>query len=131
MRSMGLSAWAVSEGLAVRLHMRNLDGAPPSGYLRTRENLGGEWFNYRRSTQLVDEVYSYRGLRAREIWQDYSTRHIPYSFYRVTALLAALAEDEGHMETSLRYQEMSKEFLQSYFGGAKARRERAPGVAAD
>ncbi len=131
MRKMGLSAWAVSEGLAVRLHTRNLDGAVPAGYLRTREGLGGEWFDYPRSRQLVDEVYSYRGLRGREIWQDYSTRHIPYGFYRLTALLGVLAEAEGDMETSLRYREFSKEFLHTYLGGTKARRERAPNVAVD
>ena len=131
MRAMGLSAWAVSEGLAVRLHMRNLDGAPPAGYLRTMEGLGEEWFNYARSRQLVDEVYSYRGLRAREIWRDYSTRNIPYGFYRLTALLAALAEVGGDMETSFRYREMSKEFLHGYLGGSKARRARAPSIAFD
>lgn len=131
MRKMGLSAWAVSEGLAVRLHTRDLDGAAPAGYLRTADRLGGEWFNYPRSRLLVDEVYGYRGLRAREIWQDYSTRHIPYGFYRLTALLGALAEVEGDMEASLRYREFSKEFLHAYLGGSKARRERAPNVAVD
>ena len=131
MKAMGLSAWAVSEGLAVRLHMRNLDGAPPPGYRRTGEGLGREWFNYPRSRQLVDSVYSYRGLRGREIWQDYSTRNIPYAYYRLTALLAALAEVEGDMETSLSYQEMSKEFLHGYLGGSKARRERAPNISVD
>ena len=131
MREMGLSAWAVSEGLAVRLHMRNLDEAPPPGYRRTAEGLGGEWFNYPRSRQLVDEAYSYRGLRSREIWQDYSTRNIPYGFYRLTALLGALAEAEGDPETSLGYQEMSKGFLHAYLGGSRARRERAPNIAVD
>ncbi len=131
MRTMGLAAWAVSEGLAVRLHMRDLDREPSAGYRRTDEGLGGEWFDYPRSRQLVDEVYSYRGLRAREIWQDYSTRHIPYSYYRLTALLGALAEAEGDTETSLRYREMSKEFLHGYLGGSKARRERAPNIAVD
>ena len=131
MRAMGLSAWGVSEGLAVRLHMRNLDEAPPAGYLRTEEALGGEWFNYPRSKRLVDDVYSYRGLRGREIWQDYSTRNIPYSFYRVTALLATLAKAEGDMDSSLRYREMAEDFLQVYFGGTRARRERAAGTAVD
>ena len=128
---MGLSAWAVSEGVAVRLHMRDLDGPAPPGYLPTPEGLGGEWFNYPRSRQLVDEVYSYRGLRAREIWQDYSTRNIPFSFYRVTALLGALAEFEGDPEAGLRYREMSREFLQGYVGGSKARRERSANIAID
>ena len=131
MRTMGLSAWAVSEGVAVRLHMRDLDAPAPPGYLPTPEGLGGEWFNYPRSRQLVDEVYSYRGLRAREIWQDYSTRNIPFSFYRVTALLGALAEFEGDPEAGLRYREMSREFLQGYVGGSKARRERSANIAID
>ena len=115
----------------MRLHMRDLNEAPPPGYLRTAEDLGGEWFNYQRSRHLVDEVYGYRGLRSREIWQDYSTRNIPYAFYRLTALLGALADDEGDLEASLRYQEMSKEFLHAYLGGSRARRERAPKIAVD
>ena len=132
MKAMGLSAWAVSEGLAVRLHMRNLDGAPPPGYRRTGEGLGREWFNYPRSRQLVDAVYSYRGLRgARDLAGTTRPRNIPYGYYRLTALLAALAEVEGDMETSLSYQEMSKEFLHGYLGGSKARRERAPNISVD
>ena len=131
MREMGLSAWGVSEGLAVRLHMRDLDGEQPEVYRRTGEGLGGEWFNYPRSRHLVDEVYSYRGLRGREIWQDYSTKSIVYGYYRLTALLAALAEVDGEEETSLRYQEMAKEFLYGYLGGSEARRERAPNIAID
>ena len=131
MREMGLSDWGVSEGLAVRLHMRDLDGEQPETYRRTGAGLGGEWFNYPRSRHLVDEVYSYRGLRGREIWQDYSTKSIVYGYYRLTALLAALAEVDGEEETSLRYQEMAKEFLYGYLGGSEARRERAPNIAID
>ena len=131
MREMGLSDWGVSEGLAVRLHMRDLDGEKPETYRRTGAGLGGEWFNYPRSRHLVDEVYTYRGLRGREIWQDYSTKSIVYSYYRLTALLAALTEVDGEEETSLRYQEMAKEFLHGYLGGSEARRERAPNIAID
>ncbi len=131
MQEMGLSAWGVSEGLAVRLHMRDLEGEQPVEYRQTGEGLGREWFNYPRSRHLVDEVYSYRGLRAREIWQDYSTKSIVYGYYRLTALLAALTEVDGEMETSLRYQEMAREFLHGYLGGSEARRERAPNIAID
>ena len=131
MKTMGLSTWGVSEGLAVRLHMRDLDGEQPAEYRRTGAGLGGEWFNYPRSMELVDEVYSYRGLRGREIWPDYSTKSVVYGFYRLTALLAALTEVEGEMETSLRYQEMSREFLYGYVGGSRARRERAPNIGID
>ncbi len=131
MREMGLSDWGVSEGLAVRLHMRDLGGEQPEAYRRTGPGLGEEWFHYPRSRHLVDEVYSYRGLRGREIWQDYSTKSIVYGYYRLTALLAALAEVDGEEETSLRYQEMAKEFLYGYLGGSEARRERAPNIAID
>ena len=127
MRDMGLSAWGVSEGLAVRLHMRDLDGEQPETYRQTGTGLGAEWFNYPRSRHLVDEVYSYRGLRAREIWPDYSTKSIVYGYYRLTALLAALAEIDGDTETSVRYQEMAEEFVQVYFGGTEAVRERSQG----
>ena len=127
MEKMGLSAWGVHEGLAVRLHMRDLDGEQPPEYRQTASGLGGEWFNYARSRELVDEVYSYRGLRAREIWPDYSTKGIVYGYYRLTALLAALAEIEGDMETSLGYQEMAEDFVQVYFGGTEAMRARSQG----
>ncbi|MYH53713.1 MAG: DUF2723 domain-containing protein, partial [Gemmatimonadetes bacterium] len=127
MADMELSAWGVSEGLAVRLHMRDLDGEQPPEYRQTGMELGGEWFNYPRSRHLVDEVYSYRSLREREIWQDYSTKSIVYGYYRHTALLAAIAEVEGDMEASLRYQEMAREFVQVYFGGTEAIRARSQG----
>ena len=125
METMRLSEWGVSEGLAVRLHMRDLEGEPPPEYRRTAPGLGGEWFNYPRSRHLVDEVYSYRGLAARAIWQDYSTKGIVYGYYRLTALLAALAEIGGDMETALDYQGMAENFLQIYFGGLEARRARS------
>ena len=122
MAKMGLSDWGVHEGLAVRLHMRDLAGEQPPEYRRTLEELGGEWFNYTRSAELVDEVYSYRGLQEREIWPDYSTKGIVYGYYRLTALLGAIAEVHGELESSLRYQGMAEEFVQVYFGGTEANR---------
>ena len=122
MAALRLSDWGVYEGLAVRLHMRDLDGEQPPEYRRTAEPLGGEWFKYARSQELVDEVYGYRGLRNREIWPDFSTKGIVYGYYRLTVLLGALAEEEGDMEASLRYRRMADEFLQVYYGGTEARR---------
>ena len=127
MAEMRLSAWGVSEGLAVRLHMRDLGGEQPPEYRQAATGLGEEWFNYPRSRRLVDDVYSYRGLAGREIWPDYSTKGIVYGYYRLTALLAALADVEGEEEPSLRYRQMAEEFLPVYWGGTEAMRTRSQG----
>ena len=127
MAEMRLSAWGVSEGLAVRLHMRDLDGGQPPEYRLAAVGQGGEWFNYPRSRQLVDEVYGYRALSDREIWPDYSTKGIVFGYYRLTALLSALADVEGEEEASLRYREMAEEFLPVYWGGTEAVRARSQG----
>ena len=121
---MGLSGWGVREGLAVRLDVRSLEGPQRSSYRQTPEELGGDWFDYARTKQLVDEVYTYRGIRSREIWQDASTDNIPLQFYLMTGKLAAIAVVEGDDEAAGRYGGMAQDFLEVYRGGTEGRRAR-------
>ena len=86
------------------------------------EELGGDWFDYDRTTQLVDNVYQYRGIRSREILPDNSTDNVPLQYYLLTAKLAMLANIMGDEEASARYGEMAADFLVVYRGGTKARR---------
>ena len=122
MVAMGLKPWGVAEGLAVRLDIRSLDGPRPPSYRQVPEELGGDWFDYDRTTQLVDNVYQYRGIRFREVLPDDSTDNIPLQYYLLAAKLAMLANIMGDEEASTRYGEMAQDFLVVYRGGSKARR---------
>ncbi len=76
--------------------------------------MGGEWFDVERNMTLAREVYRYRGLKDRELWQDRSTLSIPtqYQFLfvqlaevaatdlRSTEEVAALAEDAASMRVT-------------------------------
>jgi len=73
--------------------------------------MGAEWFDVERSVALVRDVYRYRGIKDREIWQDRSTLSIPLQFQflfvqladaaavalRPIEEIAALAEDAASM----------------------------------
>ena len=122
MAAMGLKPWGVAEGLAVRLDIRSLEGPRPPSYRQVPEELGGDWFNYDRTAELVDEVYQYRGIRFRDIWPDDSTDNVPLQYYLLTAKLAMLADMVSDKEAAARYGEMAADFLVVYRGGTKARR---------
>ncbi len=122
MANMGLNPWGVAEGLAVRLAVRSLDEPRPRSYRQVPEELGGDWFDYDRTAQLVDDVYQYRGLRFRDVWPDMSTDNVPLQFYLLTAKLAMLSDIAGDAEATARYGEMAQDFVVVYRGGAKARR---------
>ncbi|MCY4398049.1 MAG: DUF2723 domain-containing protein [Gemmatimonadetes bacterium] len=122
MAQMGLNPWGVAEGLAVRLSVRSLDEPRPRSYRQVPVELGGDWFDYDRTVQLVDDVYRYRGIRFRDIWPDMSTDNIPLQYYLLTAKLAMLADVAGDAEAVARYGDMAQDFLVVYRGGAKAGR---------
>jgi len=124
MAELALSSWGVREGLAARLHVRNVDGPRPSGYRRAPPEFGGEWFDYPRTVELLDEVYAYRGLRHRPIWQDMSTESIPLQYHLMTNAAAAIAIAEGDGAAAERYSTMAREFLVVYEGGEEGRRSR-------
>ena len=124
MATLALSSWGVREGLAARLHVRGVDGPQPSGYRRAPAEFGGEWFDYRRTLELLDEVYSYRGLRERRIWQDMSTESIPLQYHLTANAMAAIAIGEGDGAAAERYSAMARDFLAVYEGGERGRRSR-------
>ena len=57
--------------------------------------MGGEWFDVDRSMALVRDIYQYRGIRDREIWQDRSTLNIPMQYQFLFAQLADVAAISG------------------------------------
>ncbi len=124
MAMLGLSGWAVRQGLAARLHVRDVDGPQPPSYRRTPDEFGSEWIDYDRTIRLVDDVYSYRGLLDRAVWQDDSVSNIPLQYYVMASVLAAAAVEEGDGERAERYSGLARDFLETYEGGKEARRSR-------
>ena len=124
MANLGLSGWAVREGLAARLRVRALDGPQPPSYRRTPREFGGGWVDYERTTRLMDEVYSYRGLRDRAIWPDDSVNNVPLQYYLMASALAATAVGEGEGDRAERYAALAHDFLEVEAGGREGRRSR-------
>ncbi len=87
----GLSEWGVRHGLTTKLVMRDLEAEPPEGSIQGTDRMGAEWFDIERNFRLVREVYRYRGIRGRGIWQDRSTLNIPLHYQFLFAQLADAA----------------------------------------
>jgi len=92
---LGLRPWGIRHGLATKLDPRGPAAMAREGLVQGSEAYGGSWFDLGRSLRLWDEVYSYRGLRDRPIWQDRSTFNIPTQYYATAVLLADAAEVAG------------------------------------
>ena len=92
---LGLDPWGVRSGLTTQLVPRNLEGPQPEGVVRGSQPYGGAWFHLDRSLRLYDEVYAFRGIRDRPIWQDRSTVNIPLQYYALALQLADAAEQAG------------------------------------
>jgi hypothetical protein len=92
---LGLDPWGVRAGLVTELVPRSLDRASPSGFVKGSDPYGGVWFDLDRSLRLYDEVYMYRGIRDRPIWQDRSTVNIPLQYYAMALQLADALEQAG------------------------------------
>jgi len=95
MSQLGLDPWAVRHGLAVKLELRALEGPQPERLVKGSPAYGGEYFDLRRSLKLYDEVYLYRGLKDRAIWQDRSTLNIPWYYYALSLQLADATRAAG------------------------------------
>ncbi|MDH3222121.1 MAG: DUF2723 domain-containing protein [Gemmatimonadota bacterium] len=121
MQNVGLSPWGVNQGLVTKLVMRDLDADPPQGFVRTVVP-GIEWVDLPRSQRLVAEVYTYRGLRQRDIWPDNATLNIPAQYYFMGGALAEAAAAVGDTVAARRYADMRDEFLSVAQGGRKAAR---------
>jgi len=119
---LGLEPWTVRHGLAAKLVPRDLEGVPPPGVVRTSESMGADWFDVERSLRLLEDVYSYRGLKNREVWTDKSTLNIPWYFYATAILVAdaALRWDGATQEQILGLQEQADAFYITAQGGRLA-----------
>ena len=91
MSDLGLDPWGVRHGLATKLVLRSLDGPVPTGVTKGSPQYGGEFFDVARSLQLYQDVYQYRGIKDRPIWQDRSTLNIPFMFYALALQLSDVA----------------------------------------
>jgi hypothetical protein len=95
MSQLGMEPWGVRHGLAVKLEFRRLEGPQPAGLVRGSDAYGAEYFHLERSLKLYDEVYLYRGIRDRPIWQDRATLNIPWHFYALAVQLSDAARVAG------------------------------------
>ncbi|MGI9626233.1 MAG: hypothetical protein ACR2QM_05300, partial [Longimicrobiales bacterium] len=124
MASVGLGAWGVQQGLVAKLMMRDLSEEQPPGYRKTSESLGSEWVDLPRSLRLVDEVYSYRGMRERAVWPDAATFAMPLQYYFMAAGIADVLYAEADSTRAGVYLDMAADFLLTSQGGSRAQRTR-------
>ena len=119
MGELGLERWGVRHGLAVKLEMRSLDAETPTNWVQGSPELGGTWFDLERSLELYENVYEFRGIRDRPIWQDRSTLNIPWQYYAMALQLADAARVAGRgAEIVRRLEEDSLNFQIVAQGGA-------------
>jgi hypothetical protein len=95
MAEMGLSPWGIRHGLVTKLVLRSSEAPLPEGIVQGSAPYGAEFYDVERSLQLYQEVYQYRGIRDRPIWQDRSTLNVPYYFYVVALQLSDVARVAG------------------------------------
>ena len=111
MNELGLADFAVREGLLHRLDVRPLAEAPRPGLVQGAPAYGGEWFDVPRSLQLWEEIYSFRGLRDRDVWFDRATLNVPWHFYALALQLSEVAGLYGVEEERIHaLQEASEAF---------------------
>ena len=101
MSQLGLNRWGVRHGLAVKLEMRNLDAPPQEGWIQGSPEYGAEWYDVQASLELYQNVYEFRGIKSRPIWQDRSTLNIPWQYYAMTLQLSDVARAAGVPEEEL------------------------------
>ena len=95
LRELGLQDWGVRHGIATKLMMRDLEADSSPDVVQGSPEMGGEWFDVERSMSLVRDIYQYRGIRDREIWQDRSTLNIALQYQFLFAQLADAAAITG------------------------------------
>jgi len=92
---LGLRPWGIRHGLVTKLEPRGPSAMARDGLVQGSEPYGGGWFDLQRSLRLYDEVYSYRGLKGRPIWQDRAAANIPMQYYAMAVLLADAVDATG------------------------------------
>jgi MFS family permease len=118
---LGLRNWGVRHGLATKLLMRDLDDEElPEGLVKVTPEMGGEVFDLERNLALVNDVYEYRGLLDRAIWQDRSTLNIPVQYQFLFGQLADAVRMDGRPEEEFNAMvEMAAAFRVTALGGTK------------
>jgi len=91
LQQLGLGSFGVRHGIVTKLVMRDLEGGAPEGWVQGSAQMGAEWFDVERNMTLVRDVYRYRGLKDRELWQDRSTLGIPTQYQFLFVQLADVA----------------------------------------
>ncbi len=120
MGELGLERWGVRHGLVVKLEMRSLDAQTPANWVQGSADYGSTWFDLDRSLELYENVYEYRGIRDRAIWQDRSTLNIPWQYFAMTLQLADAARVAGRdAELVRRLEEDSLNFQIVAQGGVR------------
>jgi len=119
---LGLGPWGVRHGLVTKLDPRPNAQLASEGLVQGTEPYGGEWFDLERSLRLYEDIYMYRGLRDRALWQDRSTANIPLQ-YHVTALMLADAAEVGGLtdDVSTRLRDDAAQFRLVAEGGSAVR----------
>lgn len=85
--------------------------------------LGGEWIDLDRSLTLAREVFSYRGLRDREVWADGASTNIPWQFYFLYLQLAdATSQVGGSEELVDELRDEAERFAVTALGGSRGAR---------
>jgi hypothetical protein len=112
---LGLSRWAVRQGVASRLRIEDL--AEVEGVVRSSEMLGGDWIDLETSLRLAREVHSYRGLFERIPWQDQASVNIPLQFYFMYAQMSDAARVlRGDQALAAELADQAEGFLVTYRG---------------
>ena len=120
-RDLGLDRWSVRQGLASKL--RVVEPQPEPGVIQVSPELGGEWIDLDRSLTLAREVFSYRGLRDREVWADGASTNIPWQFYFLYLQLAdATSQVEGSEELVDELRDEAEPFAVTALGGSRGAR---------
>jgi hypothetical protein len=95
LNELGLRQWGVRHGLATKLELRSLGDESSAGFSQGSADLGGDWFALEHSLKLYQDVYRYRSILGRPIWQDRATLNIPLQYYAMSLILADAAQENG------------------------------------
>jgi hypothetical protein len=93
MDEMGLRPFAVRQGLVSKLVLG--DPSQDPSFVKGSDPYGGELFDAERSLRLYRDIYSYRGLKERDVWADRATLNIPWHFYALALQLSDVARQRG------------------------------------
>ena len=120
MQQLGLDPWGVRHGLTTKLELRNLETDPNEGLVQGSPEYGEDWFDVEHSLRLYDEIYDFRGLRDRSLWQDRSTLMMPWQYYVMALQLSDVAGIAGRdADLIRRLQEDAQAFQLVAQGGPR------------